>query len=277
MTLPTKSFTAITSSDLATQKESRVFVKRDERTVRVPFDSIVIRKGFNLRTEYGDLEELAASIEASGLQEPITVDILKDGAAVLTDGERRFRAISMLRGRSKELRDRFAYVDARTNDRSYTEADRIVAMFVHNSGKPFEPVEEAEGFRRLRDEQGLSLTQISAKVGKSMPYVEQRLLLATADDEEKALISTGKSSATAHMLLMRQEKDPVKRKEIVKAANAKGKKLKVRDIKTVPLTRKIDEIIGLVKDVDKAAKDGVTRNLLYEIDAQLRELKKELK
>lgn len=270
----------IDKDDLAKQKEIRPFVKMSERMVRVSYDSIVIRKGFNLRdmASISDgLEELADSIEHMGLQKPLAVDILTTGEAALTDGERRYRAIGIIRGRSKDMKEKFSHVDVIINDKTFNEAQRITAMLVHNAGKPFEPQEEAEGFRRLRDDYMMDLKAIAAAVGKSIPYVEQRLMLADADDEEKENIRTKKISPTAQVQLMRKEKDPAKRKATVSAATAKGKKVKVKDVREVPVGKKCDEILSLIADLNKEVKGGRAQNLLFEIDAKVRELKRDAK
>lgn len=271
--VPSVALKLIDTEQVATNKEMREFVKRSDSLVRVLFDNIVVRKGFNLRTDFGDLEGLAASIEAEGLKVPLTVDVMKDGTAILTDGERRFRAVQMLREKSKELKDIYEYLDVLLNDKKANEADRIVSMMVHNSGKPFEPLEEAEGYRRLRDDHKLNLPQISARVGKPIGYIEQRLILAGLDVEEQDEIRTKKISATAKVEQVRKEKDPVKRKAQVKESAARGKKVKVKDIKSVPMAKKVDEILALVKQADKKNKDAVIQNLLFEIDSQLRKLK----
>lgn len=271
--VPSVALKLIDSEQVATNKEMREFVKRSDSLVRVLFENIRVRKGFNLRTDFGYLEGLAASIEAEGLKVPLTVDVMTDGTAILTDGERRFRAIQILREKGKELKDAYEYIDVLLNDKKANEADRIVSMMVHNSGKPFEPLEEAEGYRRLRDDHGLTLTQIAARIGKPVPYIEQRLILAGLDEEEQDEIKSKKISATAKVEQVRREKDPAKRKAAVKEATSKGKKVKVKDIKSVPLTKKVDEILALVKQADKKNKDATVQNLLFEIDSQLRKLK----
>lgn len=276
MQTPTVAIKSLDKSQLADTAKVREFTKRSE-ALKVFFDNIVVRKGFNLRTDFGDLKSLADSIREEGLKEAITVDILEDGSAVLTDGERRFRAIAMLRAESPELKKQFEYVEALTNDKSATDADRIISMMVHNSGKPFEPLEEAEGFRRLVVDHGLNKTQIAKRVGKSVPYVEQSLLLAGIDEEEKEEIRSGKISATAKKEQIRKEKNPAKRKAQVKEAAAKGKKVRVKDIKSVPIDKEIDKVLALVKKADARNKDGEVQNLLFEIDSELRRIKKEVK
>jgi ParB/RepB/Spo0J family partition protein len=277
----------INSSLLATRDELREHVKRSDATIRVLVDNIRVRQGFNLRMDFGDIDALADSILAEGLLSPITVDVLKDGTAVLNDGERRFRAINILRNRSTDLHKQFEYVECRMVDKESDEAGRIVSMLVHNSGKPFEPLEEAEGFRRLIVDHGLTATQVASRVGKSLPYVEQKLLLTTLDAEEKAQISSGKISSTAKIEQVRRQKDPEKRKAQVEASAAKGKKLKVKDVKQSPNVERLDRALQYLRLIDqeldkaivkdKSFSPEVARNILYEVDTEIRSFKNDLK
>lgn len=269
-----QSIKLIDNTNIAGQKEAREFVKVTETSVKVAVESIVIRKGFNIREDFGNITELAESIKNVGLLKPIAVDILKDGTAVLTDGERRYRAILLIREESEELAKKFEYVLATTNGGKMSEADRVIAMMTHNTGKPLEPIEEAEGFRRLRDEHKMELAAIARSVGRSVPYVEQRLLLADSDEEEKQAVREKKISATAQQHLVRTEKDPEKRKKIVKEVNAKGKRVKVKDVKPkTSLKKEVDNIIAMVKKADKMNKDAAVANALMMIDGALRGLK----
>jgi len=277
MKLNVQSIKTIDKTNVATKAEAKEFSEKSDNVVKINTDSVTVRKGFNIREDFTDVVELADSIEQLGLLKPIAIDILKDGSAILTDGERRYRAILMLRGKSVELKQQFEKIDAVVNSSDKTDADRVVTMMAHNTGKPLHPMEEAEGFRRLRDEYKLDLTTISKKVGRSVPYVEQKLLLADSDHEEKESVRKGKISATAQIALARKEKDPAKRKAIVKAATAKGKKVKVKDIKQTPLTKECDKAIDLIKQADKANKDAAVGTILFELDAQVRAIKEALK
>ena len=195
---------------IANREQERSSSKNVDGLKKVPFSKIFVRKGFNLRLEFDDIEELADSISSEGLRVPLQVDLLKDGSAVLLDGERRFRAIKSLRERSDELAKKYEYVTVLLNDKDLTDLDRLVAMLTTQSSKHFTPIEEANGFQRLRDGYngftGLHVTEIAKRVGKSVTYVNDRLALADAIPEEKKLITTGKISPTAFSELSKYEK-----------------------------------------------------------------------
>lgn len=251
---------AITEEDIATADELKeAGIKKNGRSATIPFKSIFVREGFNLRYDFGDLESLANSIAQQGLLKPLTVDLLHGNKAALVDGERRFRAIHILHKRSKELAAQFENIEVLVQDKQSTEKDRIIDMMAHNTGKEFDPMEEAEGFRRLRDEQGMTqLKDIADAVGRSIPYVEQRLILADASVEEKQAILEGVIKPTAFVRLSRETRDVAERKEIIQEALAvakvdkKGKKrVKEEDIKAVRDNRKASGGKKLAEDNGK--------------------------
>lgn len=66
----------------------------------VPFNTLEIDEEFNCRTDYEDIEELAASIKAQGLITPLTVTTNgggADGPKKVVSGFRRYHAMKMLR------------------------------------------------------------------------------------------------------------------------------------------------------------------------------------
>jgi ParB-like chromosome segregation protein Spo0J len=264
---------------LTTQKQRRDTVKISERLVKVPFDKVVVRKlnqkkSFNLREDFGDLEELATSIANYGLQKALEGDSLTTGEFVLNDGERRFRAISMLRERSPELLKKFEYVDFIINERSMTDEERLVSMLVSGNGKPYEPLEEAEGFRRLRDEHKMNLVRIHELTGKSVAYVEQRLILADASHEEKVEIRNGNIKPTTFVQLARKEPDPEVRLKRIKSFTSRGKRVKVKDIKNEPVIELCKDALGYIKRAQRKTNDGEALNLLIEAEAKINEIKK---
>src|ERR1700761_1591258 len=156
LNIPPNTVIPINKDELATSNEIRTLTKRGgDNFIKVPYDKITVRPGHNGRTEDNpgfseeSLEELAVSIFHLGLLEPLGVDVLKNGSAVLTKGERRWRAIGMIRkwiatGNLKKLISdevsaenrefpSFDSVECFTKPKHYNENDRIVAMLVENT------------------------------------------------------------------------------------------------------------------------------------------------
>ena len=130
------------------------------------------------------LKELAASIEAVGVLQPIIVAPSGDRFTIIA-GERRYRA-SRLAG----LDEIPAIV------RDWDSQKRLEAALIENLQRDdLNPVEEAMGVRRLMDEAGLTQEKVAERLGKSRPAVANLLRLLTLPDSVKQLLAEGKLSA----------------------------------------------------------------------------------
>jgi ParB family chromosome partitioning protein len=128
------------------------------------------------------LAELAESFRVQGVLQPILVR-RKDDYYVLIAGERRYRA-AHLAGMS----DIPAIIVG-----EHDEAKMLQMALVENlQREDLNPLEAAEGFRRLLDDSGLTQNQLAVKVGKSRAAVANCLRLLTLPDKVKELISSGK-------------------------------------------------------------------------------------
>ena len=130
------------------------------------------------------LKELAASIEAVGVLQPIIVAPSGDRFTIIA-GERRYRA-SRLAGQTE--------IPAIVRD--WDSQKRLEAALIENLQRDdLNPVEEAMGVRRLMDEAGLTQEKVAERLGKSRPAVANLLRLLTLPDSVKALLAEGKLSA----------------------------------------------------------------------------------
>ena len=130
------------------------------------------------------LKELAASIRAVGVLQPIIV--APDGERyTIIAGERRYRA-----SRLAELTEIPAIV------RDWDSQKRLEAALVENLQRDdLNPIEEAMGVRRLMDETGLTQEKAAERLGKSRPAVANLLRLLTLPDSVKQMLVEGKLSA----------------------------------------------------------------------------------
>ena len=130
------------------------------------------------------LKELAASIRAVGVLQPIIVAPAGERYTIIA-GERRYRA-----SRLAELDEIPAIV------RDWDNQRRLEAALVENLQRDdLNPLEEAEGVRRLMDETGLTQEKAAERLGKSRPAVANLLRLLTLADSVKQLVLEGKLSA----------------------------------------------------------------------------------
>lgn len=130
------------------------------------------------------LDALAASIEASGVVQPLLVRPLPDGSYELVAGERRWRAAQQA-GIEK--------VPAVVRDQA--EAERLQAALIENMVREdLNPVEEAKACAALVEELGLTKEELAKRVGRSRPAVSNLIRLLELPDEALELLETRKLS-----------------------------------------------------------------------------------
>lgn len=131
------------------------------------------------------LSLLADSIAEFGLIQPITVRKLDSGFYQIIAGERRWRA-SRMAGLS-EVPVRILEAD----DKKTAQ----LALIENLQREDLNPIEEAEGYRKLIDEFSLTQEETARSVGKSRPAVANALRLLSLSPAVKKQVSDGTLSA----------------------------------------------------------------------------------
>jgi ParB family chromosome partitioning protein len=126
------------------------------------------------------IEELAASIRNQGIIQPLVVRP-KDNGYELIAGERRWRA-SMKAGLQR--------VPVVVRDASDHEALQL-ALVENLQREDLNPIEEANGYRRLQEEFHWSQEEMAEKVGKSRPAIANSLRLLALPGEVQQEVSAG--------------------------------------------------------------------------------------
>ncbi len=119
------------------------------------------------RMDPGSLEELAASIRAQGLIQPISVRPVGDGRYEIIAGERRWRA-AQIAG--------LAEVPVLIRDIP-DEAVLAMSLIENIQREDLNPLEEAAGLQRLIDEFGMTHQQAADAVGRSRSAASNLLRL----------------------------------------------------------------------------------------------------
>ncbi|HET7589783.1 MAG TPA: ParB/RepB/Spo0J family partition protein [Solirubrobacterales bacterium] len=135
------------------------------------------------RTKFDEaaLAALAASIEASGVVQPLLVRPLPDGSYELVAGERRWRAAQQA-GLEK--------VPAVVRDQA--EAERLQAALIENMVREdLNPVEEAKACAALVEDLGLTKEELAKRVGRSRPAISNLIRLLELPDEALELLESG--------------------------------------------------------------------------------------
>ncbi|MBA3318600.1 MAG: ParB/RepB/Spo0J family partition protein [Gemmatimonadales bacterium] len=136
------------------------------------------------RIDEAELTDLASSMEASGLLQPIIVRP-RDGGYQLIAGERRWRAAERL-GWSK-----ISAVIKEVDDRTLL----TLALIENLQRDDLSPIDEAAGYRRLGDEFQLGQAEIARAVGRERSTVANLLRLLQLPPLVQAMVHEKRLSA----------------------------------------------------------------------------------
>ena len=131
--------------------------------------------------DQASLEELAQSIKAQGVMQPIVVRLVAKNTYEIIAGERRWRA-SKLAG--------LKTIPALVRDVS-DEAAIAMALIENIQREDLNPIEEAVALQRLQKEFELTQQEVANAVGKSRASVANLLRLTGLPDEVKTLLAHG--------------------------------------------------------------------------------------
>ena len=137
----------------------------------------------NIRAEA--LDQLARSIQESGIVQPILLRPVASGRYQIVAGERRYRAAQKL-----GLVTVPAVVRAVADDRVLE-----FALVENIQREELTPIEEAQALRRLQDELGLTQESLAGKVGKDRATVANTLRLLKLPAEVREAVQEGALSA----------------------------------------------------------------------------------
>lgn len=150
-----------------------------DQLTRLPLDAIRPGK-YQPRTHIDDdeLRELADSISAQGVIQPVVVREIGLGDYELIAGERRWRA-SRLAG----LSDIPAVIKAISD-----EVALAMALIENIQRQDLDPIEEARGLSRLTEEFGMTHEAVAAAVGRSRSAVSNLLRLLQLPEPVQQLL-----------------------------------------------------------------------------------------
>ena len=150
------------------------------------------------------LNELAASIREHGVLQPILVRPAGDEFQIIA-GERRWRA-SKIAGKES-----IPAIVERFDDATALE----IALIENLQREDLSPLDEAVIYKKMTSELGYSIRNLAAKLGKDKGYLENRLRLASAPDDVRAMVSQRYDTLTHAYELMKVD-DQKRRKALVK-------------------------------------------------------------
>ncbi|GGD59983.1 ParB/RepB/Spo0J family partition protein [Croceicoccus mobilis] len=170
----------------------------------------------NPRVEFeeGALEELAASIGARGVIQPVIVRPGAGGRYQLVAGERRWRA-----AQKAQLHEIPAIIRD-LNDREVT----ALALIENIQREDLNPMEEARAYNRLSNRDGMAQAEIAKLVDKSRSHVTNLMRLLSLPEGVQTRVEKGElSMGHARALINCEDAEVI-------AEQAIAKKLSVRDV-----------------------------------------------
>lgn len=242
----------------------------DENLLTVDLDKLKARED-QPRKNFDDdsLEELANSIKADGVIQPIVVRKVGDKYEIIA-GERRFRA-SKLAGLEK-----VPIVVKNVSDRKARE----LALVENIQREDLNPIEEAISLKTLMEEYKLTQQELSDIVGKSRSYIANNLRLLNLSDYIKEYLIRGELSPSQGRTLLSLETEEERKKYLdkllVKEVNirdvekkAKQSKNKTEDIFIKDICERLTEVLDAKVKIHEKKKGGqIEISYLNEADLQ---------
>ncbi len=182
--------------------------QRGQRTI--PVGDIVPGR-FQPRRDFAPeaLQELAASIRAQGVLQPVVVRKAAPGGTApfeLVAGERRWRAAQIA-----QLHE----IPAIVRDLSDDEALEI-GLVENLQRKDLNPIEEAQAYRRLMDELRHTQEEIAKALGKSRSHIANQVRLLELPPPVVDMVADGRLSV-GHAKLLVSQADPQRLADIIVA------------------------------------------------------------
>jgi ParB family transcriptional regulator, chromosome partitioning protein len=219
----------------------------------------------------GAMAELVESIKSRGILQPLLARRHPQEADrfQIIAGERRWRA-----AQQASLHDVPVLV------RNLTDSEAMAASLVENlQRQDLNAIEEAEGYRRLLEEFGLTQEQLGAAVGKSRSHIANSIRLLQLPDSVRAQVQDGALTAGhARALLTHASPEVAARMVIDKGLNVRqteqlitsrpqaaspgsgdGAKGHARDPETEALERNLSEKLGLKVQIGFDGRGGSVR------------------
>lgn len=188
------------------------------------------------------LDELASSIEARGILQPIVVRPTEGGYQIVA-GERRWRA-----AQRAHLHEIPALI------RTLDEASAFEVAIIENVQRAdLNAIEEAEAYRRLIDEHGRTAEEVGRFVAKSRSHVANLLRLLDLPDGVRQSVASGALSM-GHARAIAASADP---ERLAKEVTKRG--LSVREVEKLARAEKAEPAkprVGSGRRVDQPAADS---------------------
>lgn len=231
---------------------------------------------FNPRKEFteDDLAELAESIKAKGLVQPIIArpDPMKPGHYEIVAGERRWRAAQ-----------RAGLHDVPVIVRDLEDREVLELAIIENVQRAdLNSIEEAAGYRELVERFDYSQEKLSEIIGKSRSHVANTLRLLRLPEGVQALVQTGALTAGHARALIGRDDAEILADRIIKddlnvravealvqagglgsGPGSTGRKVREKDADTRAFEKELTDALGLKVEIKRGSGESGTLVVKY--------------
>ena len=217
------------------------------------------------------LRDLTESIRQQGLLQPLLArpHPTKPGQFQIIAGERRWRA-----SQAAGLHEVPVLV------RTLSDTEAMAASLVENlQRQDLDPIEEAEGYKRLIGEFGLTQDGLGDLVGKSRSHVANTMRLLQLPDKVREGLRAGVLSA-GHARALLAHPDPAAAAKVVIArglnvrqtealvqrGSVAAPERKARDLEVVALERELSTLLGLKVQIAQEGRGGSLKVVYRDLD-----------
>ncbi len=215
------------------------------------------------------VQELAASIAARGVLQPLLVrpDPAASGRYQIIAGERRWRAAQIA-----------GIHEVPTLIRNLSDNDAMMVALVENlQRQDLNAIEEADGYRRLLDEFGLTQDDLGRSVGKSRSHIANTLRLlnlpasvqgelrngALSAGHARALLAHPEPEKAALLVIARglnvRQTEALAKQRATFSGDGSAAPAKPQDPETAALAQTLSESLGLRVDIAFNGQGGTVR------------------
>jgi ParB family chromosome partitioning protein len=197
------------------------------------------------------LDELAASIQAQGLMQPIVLRPISADTYEIIAGERRWRAVQ------KAGLDTIAAIVRDIPD----EAAIAMSLIENMQREDLNAMEEAMALQRIKDEFGLTHEEVAEAVGKSRSAVTNLMRLTNLPEQVRILVERGDldmGHARALLPLSADKQQGAARDIIDRDMSVRQAETYVRSLQEKPTTKKTNkkekksaDVVALEKDLSE--------------------------
>ncbi|MCR9125000.1 MAG: ParB/RepB/Spo0J family partition protein [Rhodobacteraceae bacterium] len=200
-----------------------------------------------------DLNDLAASIAAKGVIQPLIVRPREGGTYEIVAGERRWRA-----AQQAQLHELPVLI------RDFTDTEVLEVAIIENIQRAdLNPVEEAAGYRQLMDKFGHTQEKMAEALGKSRSHIANLLRLLNLPGDVQEHLREGRLSAGHARALVVVENPSTLAAEVIKGG------LSVRATEQLAKRQGTQKTSRRKSGAGKPAKDADTQALEADLSAAL--------